>query len=400
MRPPGLYGLPASFWALWAVTLVLAVGHFVAPLMSAWLSRDRGLDAATIGLVVAAFGGGGIVASLCGGYLADRFGGVRVVVAGQLASAGLLVALAQPVSTGTLAGLLFAYGATSLLPGPALSSLIGRLVPPALRERAYSLRMWAINCGYAIGPAFAGWLSTYSFALVFYLEAVLLLAVLLVMVPLLRSTVATAVATPTLVHAFAKVRHDGVLWAFTAIMTLYLTVYLQGTATLPIVMTDDGFSVPAYSTLLTINGALLCLLQIPMIRVVERLPKTLVMGSGVALTAVGYLVQVFATQWWHWALAVVLWTVGELGIFPVASTVIADIAPRSLEATYQGVHGLCWPVGRVLAAGLGGLALARFGAASLWWSCVAALCITVLALLVSRRAREKRETLGRAAAIG
>ncbi|WP_162799294.1 MFS transporter [Nocardioides sp. 616] len=401
-RPRGGRRLPRSFWALWTTVLVLSIGRFVAPLLASWLASERDLGATTIGLVTATFGAGGVVASLAGGYLADRLGRLGLIVAGQVASALLLVVLAQPLGTGPLAGVLLLYGIACHLGNAALSSLVTERVEPAQRERAYSLYVWAMNAGWAVGPILASWLAGWSFAAVFYLEAALLLGVLVVLVPSLRSGSAPRPggAPITVRTAYGELLRDRVFLVFTVTMTAYMVVYIQGTTTLPVVMDHAGFSVPQYGVLLTVNGVILCLFQLPLVRLLERVPKSTVLGCAVALTAAGYVVQVFATAWWHYAAATVLWTLGELGIFPVAATVVADIAPPRLLATYQGFYSMTWTVGRTLASLVGGLALGGLGARGLWISCVVVLLGTMWVLVVTRHDRQARERAGRAAAQG
>jgi predicted MFS family arabinose efflux permease len=243
--------------------------------------------------------------------------------------------------------------------------------------------------------------STSSFAAVFYLEAALLIGVAVVLLPMLRERDGPGRAPlPALGPRLAlrTLVHDRVFLTFTSTMTAYMVVYTQGTTTLPVVMSESGFSVPSYGVLLAINGVLLCLFQLPLVRMVERLPTSIVLGWAVALTAAGYLVQVFAEQWWHYAAAVVLWSIGELGIFPVGATIIADIAPPHLLATYKGVYGTTWTVGRTLAALLGGLVLGAVGPGGLWLCCVAALLVTLTVVLRTRPERERREAAGRAVA--
>lgn len=398
----GPLGLPIAFWVLWSAVLVLAIGRFVSPLLASFLANDRDLDAATIGLVVAAFGAGGTLAALLGGYFADRFSRLGVIVVGELSSAVLLVVLAQPgESVAVTTGLLFAYGFTAHLANPALASLVSERVAPHQRERAYSLYTWAMNCGFAIGPLCAAWLSTYSFALVFYLEAMMLVAVAgLLALTLRRSGGAAAPRGQhiTLITSFGVLARDRVFLLFVLAMMMFMAVYFQCITTLPIVMGEAGFSVPSYGLLLTINGVLLCLFQIPFIRVLERIRTTTILAWAMGLSIAGYLVQAFATAWWHYAVAVVLWTLGELGVYPVASTITADLAPPHLLATYQGINGLNNTAGLMLASLAGGVLLTAVGAQGLWLCCIAALVVVLALFLGTGRSREQRQRDGRAAA--
>lgn len=97
-------------------------------------------------------------------------------------------------------------------------------------------------------------------------------------------------------------------------------------------MTDLGLGLGEYSVLLTINGGMLCLLQIPAMKLFARMGNSRVLVMGLAVTVIGYAVQAAAHSWGGFALAVVLWTLGELGTFPIATTTVAAMHPRRRAA--------------------------------------------------------------------
>ena len=123
---------------------------------------------------------------------------------------------------------------------------------------------------------------------------------------------------------------------------LYTLAYYQIVSGLPISMTQIGLGTDEYSSLLTINGGILCLLQIPAIALFQRMSNTRVLVLGMSITAVGYAFQIGADSWVTFAIATVLWTLGELGTFPIAATTVANIAPKDVRGTYQGLYNLVW----------------------------------------------------------
>lgn len=76
------------------------------------------------------------------------------------------------------------------------------------------------------------------------------------------------------------------------LMFLYTLAYYQIVSGLPISMTQIGLGTDEYSSLLTINGGLLCLLQIPAIGLFQRMSNTRVLVLGMSITAVGYAFQI------------------------------------------------------------------------------------------------------------
>jgi len=117
------------------------------------MSADLGWDKTTQGLVMSSFFIGYLITMIYGGWLADRFGGKKVLAAGVLlwslftmitppaASVGLLVLLIVRVAMGMGEAVTF----------PSIYSLIGRWMPVDERSRSIGL----INSGISMGTMFA-----------------------------------------------------------------------------------------------------------------------------------------------------------------------------------------------------------------------------------------------------
>ena len=153
-------------------------------------------------------------------------------------------------------------------------------------------------------------------------------------------------------------------------------------------MTDLGLGLGEYSVLLTINGGMLCLLQIPAMKLFARMGNSRVLVMGLAVTAIGYAVQAVAHSWGGFALAVVLWTLGELGTFPIATTTVAAMAPATARGTYQGVYNVVWSVSIALAPLIGGWVIGGFGGRMLWIACTVVLVGVTVGLRVTKGSRD------------
>jgi MFS family permease len=393
--------LPAAFWWLWLAVLVTWIGRFVVPFLTLYLTSDAGLSSAQAGTVVAAYGAGIVVSTLVGGVLTDRVGRKATLAGSELLSAVALLlvpAFASPVG---IAVLLLVYGLVSGAAQPAIATMVADMVPAAHRRAAFSYNTWAVNLGYAIGPMLAGLLADQAFELLFYAQAVVLVLsglVVLTKVPETRHVDAAGpgrsgppdAATSPSDPAAPRVWRDRVFLTFVGAMFLYSVVYVQSTTTLPLVMTEQGMTSREYGYLLTLNGLLLCLLQIPAVRLLGRWRHEVVLATAVAVTAVGMLVQSAATTLLVFAMAVAVWTLGELGTHPVAQATSADLAPARSRGRYQGTYALSFSAATVVAPIVGGLVLDAFGSRVLWWAC-AGLCLLVCVLLtLTARSRERR----------
>lgn len=412
------------FWGLWVTLLILWMGRFVTSFLSMYLVSDMHVSAGVAGTIVSMYGFGGIFGCLYGGALSDRFGRPAMIVIGNLGSAAMLVLLAFIGNPWIMAIALLAYGAISSMPTPAVAAYVSDVVPFRKQKRAYSLQTWAANFGFAIGPIIANQLVKISYALMFYAEAaVLVFATILMIVffkevglgkrprgevaPARASQSAESAAGNAVEHtvkqtgesqrpqrfsvwrSYRRACADGALMSMVVLMFLYTLAYYQIVSGLPISMTQIGLGTDEYSSLLTINGGLLCLLQIPAIGLFQRMSNTRVLVLGMSITAVGYAFQIGANSWVAFAIATVLWTLGELGTFPIAATTVANIAPKDVRGTYQGLYNLVWSLSNAFSPLVGGWILNAFGSRVLWICCTVMFVIVAIGFYVTRGPRER-----------
>ena len=412
------------FWGLWVTLLILWMGRFVTSFLSTYLVSDMHVSAGVAGTIVSMYGFGGIFGCLYGGALSDRFGRPAMIVIGNLGSAAMLVLLAFIGNPWIMAIALLAYGAISSMPTPAVAAYVSDVVPFRKQKRAYSLQTWAANFGFAIGPIIANQLVKISYALMFYAEAaVLVFATILMIVffkevglgkrprgevaPARASQAAESAAGNAVEHAvkqtgesqrpqrfsvwrsYRRACADGALMSMVVLMFLYTLAYYQIVSGLPISMTQIGLGTDEYSSLLTINGGLLCLLQIPAIGLFQWMSNTRVLVLGMSITAVGYAFQIGANSWVAFAIATVLWTLGELGTFPIAATTVANIAPKDVRGTYQGLYNLVWSLSNAFSPLVGGWILNAFGSRVLWICCTVMFVIVAIGFYVTRGPRER-----------
>jgi MFS family permease len=419
-----IFGLSLMFWGLWVTLLILWMGRFVTSFLSMYLVSDMHVSAGVAGTIVSMYGFGGIFGCLYGGALSDRFGRPAMIVIGNLGSAAMLVLLAFIGNPWIMAIALLVYGAISSMPTPAVAAYVSDVVPFRKQKRAYSLQTWAANFGFAIGPIIANQLVKISYALMFYAEAaVLVFATILMIVffkevglgkrprsevaPARASQAAESAAGNAVEHAvkqtgesqrpqrfsvwrsYRRACADGALMSMVVLMFLYTLAYYQIVSGLPISMTQIGLGTDEYSSLLTINGGLLCLLQIPAIGLFQRMSNTRVLVLGMSITAVGYAFQIGANSWATFAIATVLWTLGELGTFPIAATTVANIAPKDVRGTYQGLYNLVWSLSNAFSPLVGGWILNAFGSRVLWICCTVMFVIVAIGFYVTRGPRER-----------
>lgn len=168
-------GLPRAFWWLWTSTLINRLGAFVATFMALYLTVERGYSASYAGLVASLHGLGGVVSSLGAGVMADRLGRRPTLLIAQSSTAVSVAVLGFVQHPVAIAAVAFVVGMTSNASRPAVQAMMADIVRPEDRVRAFSLNYWAINLGFALSSAGAGFIAEYSYLAGFLGEAAMTL---------------------------------------------------------------------------------------------------------------------------------------------------------------------------------------------------------------------------------
>ncbi|MFJ8676507.1 MDR family MFS transporter [Streptomyces sp. NPDC093589] len=386
-------GLPRQFWWLWTSTLVNRLGGFVATFLALYLTVERGYSASYAGLVGALYGLGGVVSSVGAGVLTDRLGRRPTMLIAQLstaASVALLGFMEDPVAIAAVACLV---GMASNASRPAGQAMMADIVAPEDRVRAFSLNYWAINLGFAISSTAAGLIAEHGYLVLFLGESTLVLACALVVFWKLPETRpeqdtaqepggrtaapedrepsgAKAAAVPGPVRvSMATVLRDGRFMTVVGLNLLLALLFQQAYVSLPVSMSQSGFSSADFGTVIAINGVIIVLLQIPVTRFIQhRSPAMLLIGSAL-LAGYGFGLTALAGSVAVYALTVAVWTLGEIINSPTQMGLVVRLSPVHGRGRYQGMYALSWSVASLAAPLLGGTVIDHYGPDALWAGC-------------------------------
>jgi MFS family permease len=373
-RLPGasaFVGLPTAFWRLWIACLINRLGTFVVPFLALFLGSERGLEPATVGLVVGAFGAGAMGAGPLGGLLADRLGRRRTIALGMVLCAAALGALLGAEGVVELAACTFLLGLAHELPRPAQSAMVADLVPEADRARAFGALYWAANLGFALASLLAGLASLLSFTLLFVLDGLTSLAcglVVLFTLPESAPARGPARSRSALGDMTAPFR-DRAFLRFFALSILVALVFFQFSVTMPLHLRAEGVGTGTYGALVAINGVLIVFVQPFVGPRIARVPRARALALGALLNGVGFGLFGVGSSVVMFATAIVILTLGEIVMAPLNPAVVADLAPAHLRGAYQGAFGLAISLAACLAPIFGSAVLEHLGATTLWAGC-------------------------------
>jgi MFS family permease len=360
-------GLPRAYWFLWAGLLVNRTGSFIVPMMTVYLTRERGLSPIDAGAILAMFGVGSIAGTTLGGFLADRIGRRATLLVSLVSSSMVMVATGQARDRLTIAALIFCLGLTADLFRPASQALVADLVAPEFRVKAFGTQYWAINLGFAFAALVGGFVARSGFSVLFLADAATTLtcaAIVFGGVPETRPA-ATPGQTGSLITPFV----DRSFLPFLILSYTTAFVFMQHLTSLPKDMSDKGLGPEAFGVALAVNGVLIVLLQPLVLKAVTRGGQARPLALGALITGVGFGLTAFAVTLPVFALSVAVWTIGEIVMAPVNSTVVSDRAPVHLRGRYQGAFGLTWSLALVTSPVISPRLVALTGMTAFWGLC-------------------------------
>jgi len=380
---------PRTYWYVWWGTLINRLGNFVVPMLTIYLIKVRGVSVADAGGVVAIYGAGSIAASFIGGYLTDRLGRKPTLAIALFGSAAAMLVLgtvrdltAITVMVGVLALINEQYR-------PAVHAIVSDVVPRSHQVEAFGLLHWVINIGFAFAIVVGGLLAEIDFSILFIADAVTTAAfgvVILAVVPETRPAAAVRG------HA-APSRWWITDRSFVAFLAITFGISLlpqQAVAPLAAQMTAQGFSAAAFGGVIAVNGILIIVLQPTLAAWAGRHDATRVLVGAALLYGTGVALHGLATRAAFHAVAVAVWTIGEILESPTRAAIVAAMAPIDARGRYQGAVVLMFGAAQLVGPKLGTWTLQHAGPATLWASCFGLGIVLALALIATGPARRRR----------
>jgi MFS family permease len=248
----------------------------------------------------------------------------------------------------------------------------------------------AINAGFAFGPATAGLLAKKSFLWLFVGDAVTSIIFGLVAWFALPAGVRGTRTDNSLLDTFHVLRRDHrfrqVLCASLAIGI----VFVQILSSMSLEIKQSGYSPAIYGLMISLNGIMIVLLELPLTTITKRFPVRRVMALGFLLIGIGFGSNLLTRTLPLLALTIAVFTLGEMVAMPVSAAYVADLAPPHQRGLYMGTYGLTWSLAFVFGPSLG-LLLFSYSPQALWLSC-GALGVLSACIILREPRRHKGST--------
>jgi MFS family permease len=228
----------------------------------------------------------------------------------------------------------------------------------------------AMNVGVVLGPAAAGLALGWgvTFRQLFLAAGVGCAVMVAMMFVWIRESRPASAAEPHL-HTDAEGRsgyrivlHDKAFLVFCAVAVLPLFCFGNFGSIYSVYITDYlGIPYGEWGALLALNAAIVAVVQYPLVRATRFRNRMILLAIATALLATGIGGSAFAWSLWSLVLLIVVMSVGETLLSPVAAAEVSDLAPEAVRGRYMGVWTIVWNGGAALGPAFGGWAMDTFG---------------------------------------
>ena len=388
--------LPAGIWMLGLVSLLMDLSsEMIHSLLPMYLVGVLGASALVVGLIEGLAEATALIVKVFSGALSDWLGRRK-----GLALLGYgLGALSKPV---------FALAGTPLLPGAALSWVVGaRLVdrvgkgirgaprdalvadiaPPALRGAAFGLRQSLDTVGAFAGPLLAVGLMLLwadDFRAVFWVAVLPAIAAVALLAWGVREPArppGTARVNPI---SRANVRRLGpAFWGVVAIGSGF-TLARFSEAFLVLRAQQAGVPVALVPLVMVAMNAVYAVSAYPFGKLSDRVSHRRLLAGGLVVLIAADLLLASSLHWGALLGGVLLWGLHMGMTQGLLATMVADVAPADLRGTAFGMFNLVSGVAMLAASLLAGWVWDRFGAGWTFGVGAAVCALTLLALLWQR----------------
>lgn len=434
-------GLPPVLQRLLVAQAIVTVGHgAIYPFISLYITERMGVDVVVAGAINSLFFVCAAIGGVVAGTVADRWGRRPVLVVAVLADGLTLLVLGWAPTLAIVAATIVASGFVGNASFPVTQAVIADAAPDDRRSVIYGINYQILGVGWFLGPVLAApIISVAGLGAVFPVAAAAIIlasaffwrlpetlerpdgAVRGKVSPGSAAAAGAAASTAQATESGADVSPGGLtagssgeaaelramaqihspapgpsvrpwyrdprLLAYVGLHLFTIGAYIQLFTIFPVDARDRlGMSTEAWAAILALNGFLILAGQGLMSRGVRRFLKPRVVASGVFLWAAGFATLGLITGTTGIVVAMIVLTVGEMMVFPIQPAVVADLAPATARARYQGALTMGGSIGNAFAPLVAGAAVAALGGG--WWLILGALMagLAMLYLLFGRLA--------------
>ncbi|TPG75469.1 MFS transporter [Pseudomonas arsenicoxydans] len=327
-------------------SLTIVVSRAItSPLLTLFVSDKLGLNQQDVGLLLGIAVFVATLLSLYGGYVIDRFEKRRLLILAMLSSAVGLVLLtfAENLYLTTLTLIVTETASSLFLIGS--KAILSDNLPVGQRAKAFSLSYTLSNIGYAVAPMLGVLIAGFFASAPFLIAAAVAFFSIFLMTGIAKDPGAAPLIgqTQSFLKTLVTLKNDRTLIMFTGgcllstvvhgRFTFYLSQYLLTTG-------NPKHTMETMAALLACNAISVVLLQYQIGRFLKREQLRYWIAGGTGLFIVGLIGFSLADSLVSWCVAMFIFTLGEMIIYPAEFLFVDTLAPEELRGSYYGAQNL------------------------------------------------------------
>lgn len=368
-------GFPRTIYILFVCRLINAMGYFVFPFLTLFLTRNLSFSADKVGLYLMCVEICRIIGALFGGKFTDIFGRKRTLISFQFAIAVFLFPCAflgdSLIIPKLLAIAAFFNGATR----PVYDAIMVDMSTPKNRKEIFSFIYLGLNLGFGIGSLIAGFLYTRYIKFLFLGNVVIILFVCLFIYINIVETLPYKVQLKNdndkLVQKQSLLKillQKPIVLYFSLVSILFYLAHSQFFFSLPLQINDIfGQAGPRYfGMLMSFNCLVVVFITMPL-TVVSRQNKPIfnVYLSGIFF-AIGFGMLYWIYQFSWILVSTFIWTIGEILIRINAGVYIANHSPATHRGRFNSLVTISGSISRIIGPPMLGLVITNLGIRQVW----------------------------------
>jgi predicted MFS family arabinose efflux permease len=352
-------GFTREVWILALITFINRAGTMVLPFLSKYLKENLHFTYSEVGWIRVAFGLGSMLGSWLGGKLTDKIGFYKIMVF-SLFTSGILFFILQYITSfwGLCFGM-FIIMAISDMFRPASFVSLSVYAKPENRVRALSLLRLAVNLGFTAGPMFGGLIILgMGYQGLFWVDgSSCIIAILIFAFYVKEKKRILATTDDSIAKTVPKsIFKDKPFCLLLFIIFITAMVFFQLFTTLPLYHNEKfGLNEVQTGMLLSINGLIVFLLEMPIVSRLERKKANKIknIGYGSLCIAASFFILQFDSWVGILVISIVLLSLGEIFSFPFANAVALSRAPKGQEGKYMGLYAMSFSLAHIVTSKTG-----------------------------------------------
>jgi MFS family permease len=378
---------PRLFWTVVTVSFIDGVGGtLLFPFFALYITQKFGVGMTQAGILLGMSSLFGLIGSMVGGALTDKFGRKQLILFGLVFSAISTLGFGFVNKFALLFPLVIVVGLLSSVAQPAHQAMIADILPEKQRQEGFGILRVVGNLAWIIGPTIGGFLANINFFYLFVIDSIISCFVALIIYRVIPETKPEPHAQEKsesllkTITGYQFVARDTAFMSFIVANILMLLVYQQMYGSLSVYLRDQhGINPQGYGFLMTTSAITVVLFQFWLTRTIKHRPPFLMMAFGTIFYVIGFVLFGIVTTYVLFALNIVIITIGEMIVVPTSQALVAGFAPEKMRGRYMAVAGLSWAIPSTIGPGAAGYILDNYNPNLLWYIGGALCGLSVLA---------------------